>query len=87
MIYLIVSVLSTDVRRWCENRIPQSTLVRKVFRLQNCRSVTSAKAVKRELPSSLMDKAGSVNGTDSKSDNYTAAYWTAEVVLLTGPIA
>jgi hypothetical protein len=34
-----------------------------------------------------MDKAGSVNGTDSKSDKYTAAYLTAEVILLTWPIA
>jgi len=62
VIYLVVRVLSTDGRRWCENRIPQSTLDRKIFRLQNCCSVTTEKAVKREQPSSLMDKAGSVKG-------------------------
>jgi hypothetical protein len=60
VIYLVVSVLSTDGRRWCENRIPQSTLDRKIFRLQNCCSVTTARAVKGEQPSSLMDKTGSV---------------------------
>ena len=41
---------------------PQSTLDRKIFRLQNFCSVTTAEAVKREQPSSLMDKAGIVKG-------------------------
>lgn len=83
MIYLVVSVLSTDGRRWCESRIPQSTLDRKIFRLQNRCSVTTAKAVKREQPSSPMDKAGSVK---EQILSHTTAYLNAEIVLLTGPM-